>query len=250
MTKSILFIMLFSTMDVFAKSTPKVVPAPTIPTRNLKYYEKGKTDGPVIYHQKIQYEKLPNSNLIIKSLVTDPKGNVVFTESIVAKGSLPLSQSSDVEQTKRHLELEVKDGQVFLRTRALGNEKPPTEDPAEEIEKLPPHFITGAMAETFVIEHLNEILSGETMSAKMAIMEIRDIVTFKFFKKELTKYKDRDVVVVAMKPSSIFISMILDTIYLTIDLKDKKMIHYVGRTPLWKSVDGKLKALDAEIVFE
>lgn len=232
------------------KAKPTATPAPKIPSRTLKYYEIGKTDGPIIYTQKMDYEKIPSGDLKTTSTVTDPKGNLIFSETIISRGSLPLSQIDDVQQTKRHLELEVKDDQVHLRTRALDTEKNPTEEPKEDVEKLPPHFITGATAEAFVLEHLDELQKDETISAKMAIIEIRDIVTFKFWKKEMIKKGDREVMVVAMKPSSIFISLIVDTIYLHIDLKDKKMVHYVGRTPLWKEVNGKLKALDAEIVLE
>jgi len=252
-----LFITLFSGFAALAATKGKTVkvaatptPDPAVSNRTLKYYEVGKTDGPILYTQKIQIEKLANATVSTKSVVTNPKGDVVFTEAVISKGSMPLSQSADVQQTKRHLELEVKDDQVYLRTRALTSDPTSTEQPKEDHEKLPNNFITGALAENFVIEHFDELLAGETVAAKMAIMEIRELVTFKFWKKEALKENGRDVVIIAMKPSSIFISFLVDTIYLHIDLKAKKMVHYVGRTPLWKDVDGKLKALDAEIVFE
>lgn len=217
----------------------------SIPERTLKYYELGKSNGPVIFTQKTQYQKAEDGILIAKSVTTDPKGNVMYTETIKSKGSFPFYQVADVSQTKRHLEMEVKDGKVHLRTKTLASD--PKDGPKEEVESIPDHFMTGAMAETFAIEHFAELMAGDTIRAKMAILEIREMVSFKFWNKEITKYKDREVMVVAMKPSSIFISFLVDTIYLYIDVKDKKMIHYVGRTPLWKEVDGDLKALDAEI---
>jgi hypothetical protein len=238
----------FLILFLFCSGTSFAAKAPALPERTFKYYEIGKKDGPMIYLQKSSYQKLPSGNLITKSVVTDPKGAVVFTETIVSNGSTLISQQADVQQTKRHLEMEVKDQWVIFRTRALGPEK--GEEPKEDSEKLPQNFISGALAETFVLEHFNSLMAGETVHAKMGIMEIRELVSFKFFKKETTKWKNREVVVIAMKPSSIFISLVLNTIYLYIDLKDQKMIHYVGRTPLWKDVGGKLKALDAEIDLE
>lgn len=249
--RKIIFLISIGFVLSAAKPQPKPSPAPSslIPDRVLKYYEIGKTDGPLLYTQKTQYQKLPDGTLSAKSVVTDTKGVEVFTETVISKGYLPLSQSADVQQTKRHLELEVKDGQIYLRTRSLATAKD-QETPKEDVEKLPPDFITGALAETFVLEHLNELIADDTIRAKMAIMEIRELVSFKFWKKEMTKRNGHDVMIVAMKPASIFISLIVDTIYLYIDLKDKKMVHYIGRTPLWKMVDDKLKALDAEIVFD
>ena len=236
---------------VINSTVPTSTPTPAFPDRNLSYYEIGKTDGPVTYTQKIQYEKLPTGNLQIKSTTVDPKGKLMFNETIVTQGSHVISQSADVQQTQRHLELEVKDDHVYFRTRALGpDHKGRTEDPKEDIEKLPPNFITGALVEAFALEHFDELMAGDTVHAKMGIMEIREILSFKFWKKEVSKIDGHEVMVVAMKPSSIFISMLLNNFYLYIDLKEKKMIHFVGRTPLWKEVDGDLKALDSEIVFE
>ncbi len=241
MRKYFLFILLWLGMNAQAA-------LPTIPDRIMKYYEIGKADGPVLYTQKSQYQKLPTGDLSTKSVVTDSRGSVVYTETMVTQGSQPISQIADVQQTKRHLELEVKEGYVHLRTRSLGPEK--TEEPKEEVEKLPVPFISGASAEAFVLEHFKELMEGDTIHAKMAILEIRELIKFKFWKKEISQKNGREVMVIAMKPSSIFLSFLVDTIFLYIDTKAKKMIYYIGRTPLWKIVDGKVKALDAEIVFE
>ena len=223
-------------------------PSPTISERQIKLYEVGKTDGPVLYTEKILHETLPSGNLSIKSTIKDMKGNIVFNESIITKGSHVISQSSDVQQTKRHLELEVKDDHIYFRTRALGSEK--TEEPKEDVESLPPSFITGALSEVFAIEHFDELMAGSTVYTKMGIMEIRDSISFKFYKKEMSKINGREVMVVAMKPTSFFIALMLNNFYLYFDVKEKKLVHFVGRTPLWKEVNGKLKAWDAEMVFE
>ena len=117
---------------------------------------------------------------------------------------------------------------------------------------MPPNFITGAICEVYLAEHLDELLADETVKAKLGILDIREIVGFKFWKKEMIKMKDRDVIVIGMKPSSIFFSILVNTIYIYMDVKDKKFVKYVGRTPLWipnpKSDD--LKALDAELLFD
>ena len=240
MFKVLLFFSFFVPSAVFAEAS--------VSTRNLKLYEIGKTDGPLLYHQKIQKQKMPDGKVSTKTVATDPKGVVVFTETIISKGSMPLFQSNDVYQTKRHLELEVKGDSVFLRTRGLNAEN--QEVPKEDKEPLPANFISGALAEDYIVEHLEELMAGETIYAKMGIMELREMVNFKFWKKEMTKKNGREVIEVVMKPSSIFIALIVDPIHLFIDVKDKKMVHYIGRTPLWKFVNGKIKALDAEIVFD
>lgn len=218
------------------------------PARTIRYYEIGKTDGPVLFVHQVNYKKLENDLLETSSKITRPQGEVVYLETIVSRGSEPQKQTCDVFQTKRHLELELKDGQMFLRTRALNAENP--EKPEEEKDSIPKNLITGPLAETYIREHLDELKEGKTVKAKMAILEIRDTVTFAFEKKEIYKKGEDEIMVVKMNPSSFFISFLVDTIYLHMNLRTKKMVHYVGRTTLWKEVNGKLKALDAEMVVE
>jgi hypothetical protein len=214
----------------------------------LKMYPIGKTSGPLLFTQKKTERELGGGKKEYKSIVTDSAGKEVYNEVIVAKGSMPLKQSAEMGQTKRHLEIEVKGDRLFFRTRSNSPEN--DEKPKESEEALPKNLISGALAEQFAIENWNAIMAGETVYAKMAIMEIRELVSFKFWKKEITKFNGRDVAIVMLKPSSIFISLIVDPITLFIDMKEKKMVHYIGRTPMWKTVNGDLKALDAEIVFE
>lgn len=228
--------------------SPSSAPIPAIPDRIMKYRELENPDGPILYTQKVQFEVLPDGKFNIRSTVTDPKGGLIYHETIVAQGSSPLSHVADVQQTKRHLEMEVKEDRVLFRTRALTSDNP--EKPEEDDDKLPENLIAGPLAETFIAENFDKIMEGETVHAKMGILEIRELVSFKFWKKEQTKFNNRDVVVVAMKPASIFVSLIVNTIYFYIDPKDKKMVRYIGRTPLWKEVNGELKALDADLLVE
>jgi hypothetical protein len=214
----------------------------------LKMYPIGKTSGPLLFTQKKTERDLGDGKKEFKSVVTDPEGKEQYNEVIVAKGSLPLKQTAEMGQTKRHLEIEVKGDRVFLRTRSNSSEN--NEKPRENSEPLPRNFISGALAEQFAVENWNALMAGETVHAHMAIMEIREILNFKFWKKEVIRFKGREVMVVMLKPSSFFVSLIVDPISLYLDTKDKKMVHYIGRTPMWKNVDGNLKALDAEIVFE
>jgi hypothetical protein len=214
----------------------------------LKMYPIGKTNGPLLFTQKTTTRDLGDGKKEYKTVVVDPAGKEQYNEVIIAKGSMPLKQTAEMGQTKRHLEIEVKEGRVYLRTRS--NSPDNDEKPREDHETLPPHLISGALAEQFAVENWKAIEAGETVYAKMAIMEIREIISFKFWKREITKYQGRDVMIVMLKPSSFFISLIVDPIALYLDIKDKKMIHYIGRTPMWKIIDGSLKALDAEIVFE
>ena len=214
----------------------------------LKMYPIGKTDGPLLFTQKTTTRDLGDGKKEYKTVVTDPLGKEQYNEVIIAKGSMPLKQMAEMGQTKRHLEIEVKEGRVYLRTRS--NSPSNDEKPRENNESLPKHLISGALAEQFAVENWNALMAGETVYAQMAIMEVREILNFKFWKREVMKFKGREVMVVMLKPSSFFVSLIVDPIALYIDTKEKKMIHYIGRTPMWKTVDGSLKALDAEIVFE
>ena len=250
----ILVLLSFLILPAHAVQKPLLKSAAASPTpqnitvRNLKLYEIGKTDGPLLYNQKITKQKMPDGKVSTKTVTTDPHGKVIFTETMISKGSMPLFQSDEVQQTKRHLELEVKNERVYLRTRALNAEN--DEKSKEDDEKLPQNLISGALAEDFILENWDDLMNDETVYAKLAVMELREVIKFKFWKKQITKIDGKEVMEVMMKPSSFLVSLIVDPIHLYMDLKEKKMIHYVGRTPLWKFTDGKISALDAEIVFD
>jgi hypothetical protein len=234
---------------VHAGGPSKVTPTPVpVTLRTLKLYEIGKTDGKLLYIQKTKKQKLDEQKVSTETTTFDPDSNLIFSEKIISQGSMPLFQADDVYQTKRHLELEVKEGRVYLRTRSLISDS--EEKPKEDQEKLPPNLISGALAEDFIIENWDAIMKDETVYAKLAVMELREIIQFKFWKKQITKKNGREVMEVMMKPSSFFVSLIVDPIHIFMDLKEKKMVHYIGRTPLWKFTNGKISALDAEIVFE
>ena len=227
------------------------------PRRVIKSMSKKKIDRKsrlkpfvkfVNYNHLMPTRFVMKDDLEFKTVVTDPTGKEQYNEVIIAKGSMPLKQTAEMGQTKRHLEIEVKEGRVYLRTRS--NSPANDEKPRENSEPLPKHLISGALAEQFAVENWNALMAGETVYAQMAIMEVREILNFKFWKREVMKFNGREVMVVMLKPSSFFVSLIVDPIALYIDTKEKKMIHYIGRTPMWKTVDGSLKALDAEIVFE
>jgi len=233
-------------------ATPTPTPSPAIPDRHLKYYEIGKTNEPPIYLQKIQYQKAANGEVTAKVTVTDMKGATIYTETTVTQGTHLILQTADHMQSKKHLEVEVttKDERVCLRTGPLASDPDSKEKPKESCERVPENFLTGATCETFVLEHIDDLMKDETIHVKLGVLDMREVVGFKFWKKEMTKINDRDVMVIAMKPSSIFISLLVNTIYIYVDVKDKKLVKYVGRTPLWIPVKDDLKPLDAELVFD
>ena len=79
----------------------------------------------------------------------------------------------------------------------------------------------------------------------LVFLNYKKAVAFRFSKES----EDKDSVQIKMQPSNVFIAMLVDPIYLTFTKDGKKMTHFKGRTPLRQKVDGKWKALDADIVY-
>ncbi len=67
---------------------------------------------------------------------------------------------------------------------------------------------------------------------------------------EFKKIKETDETIeLEMKPANFFISLLVNSIHIDFDKARKRMTHFKGRMPLREQVNGRWKALDAEIIY-
>ena len=238
-------------MTSITSVTPAPTPLPAIQDRTAKYYDVGKTDQPPVYTQVKHFEKMPNGDMTERSSFTDGKGEVIATDLSVYQGSRMISEVFDEIQVKKHLEATVKDDRVYFHNKQI------MADGKEEIrdasDGIPKNFVTLPISENFLIGHLDEIMAGDTVHCNFGVLELHDIIGFKFWlkSKDTETVNGHEAVVVSMKPSSIFLAFLVSTINLSIDPKEKKLVKFVGRTALWKKgADDVLQPYDSEVIYQ
>lgn len=235
---------------IFALLSPLILRAQEVlkipPARIAKIYAIGKTDQAPVFIQKTNYKKI-NDQIEASTVIIDQNDVKVMTEVAVYKGVQLVSQIVEQLQTQEHYEIEIKNEKVYFRSRKT-SEKP--EQMKESSEKYTSQFCVGPLIEEYILKNWDSLLDKKTLTADFGVPELSKTVSFDFKMKEKTKFKDRDVVRITMKPSNFVIRMLVDTITLDIDVKDKRYAYYIGRTPLRLEKGKKLEPFDAEIIYE
>jgi hypothetical protein len=212
-----------------------------------KLYEIGKTDKDPLFIQKTHVEEPTPGHQIFSSSIVDSDGKLVMTEKAVVDPTGVISQQIDQLQIEESYELERKDDLIIFRTFSTkGGARTKTE---ESTEKVKDNFITGPMFQRFLMKHATELSAGKSIDVAFGVFELGKSVGFTFSKKGLKTQDGASILSIKMALSSFFLSMFVDSIYMDVDVKDFTLIHYKGRTPVRRKVDGKWKAFDSEIVY-
>ncbi len=231
---------------ILALFSPLLTKAQVPPNRVAKIYEVGKTNEAPIFIQKTNY-KAVGDQIEANTVITDSKGSTVLTEVALYKGTQLISHVVEQLQTKNHYEVEIKNDKIIFRERKIDE---PAAKLKESIEKYTDQFCIGPVIEEYLLKNWDAVLEKKTLTADFGVPELRKTVSFDFKLKENTQVKGRDVARINMEASSFIIRMAVDPITLELDLKTKRYVHYIGRTPLQIERKNKLEPFDAEIFYE
>ena len=175
---------------------------------------------------------------------TDPDGKVQTTEDLWYDGNGVLSKYEMKEfQDNEHGSIEVKDGRAYFSYTKEGKIRTDDED-------FKPNAVIGPTTIGYVLKNWKTIMAGDDVDVRFGVMDRLETVGFKFFKIKEEKDGDQDVVVVKMKPTSIFIASLVDPLIFRFDKAGTKVLSIIGRTLPKQLIDGKWKDLDAESVYE
>ena len=216
--------------------------------RTGKIYEIGKTDVAPLFIQKTHKEPmgpLPNSVIEHRSTIADSAGKEVMREEANYKDTALIYNHVMQLQSNESYQVDNRDGRLYFKTFTIqsdGSEKLVK----EADQSLPPDFVMGPISEVLLQSKWDDLMAGKTVTAHFGVLEMQDTVRFDFSKLSY----DGKTLVVKMKPTSFFISLVVKPIELQFDGATKKITRYIGRTPLKRMVKGKLEPFDAEIIYE
>ncbi len=120
-----------------------------------------------------------------------------------------------------------------------------------EQENLPVTWAVGPTLIPLLQKNWATILKGEKLRIRFAVWDRKETVGFDLFKDSVQPGGDgKDHVIVKMKPTSFIIAAIVDPIYFTLPLDGSRLEEMKGRTLPMIERDGKLRDLDAWIVYQ
>lgn len=211
-------------------------------------YEKGSERKKPLFRFDHKESTQPGNKLIYKNTFTDMGGKTVVTEEVIFEkapdGALKVQKYGiDHLQASEKGQVVVNGGKVEFEYTKEGK----TEKDDEDWE---PNFVVGPSIVDYLRKNWDKILKGDTVDTRYAALDRKETVGFKFFKVEEKKVGDRDAVVVKMKPTSFVIAAIVDPLFFTLDKKTVNLLELTGRTLPRQLVDGKLKPLDVDAVYQ
>lgn len=93
---------------------------------------------------------------------------------------------------------------------------------------VPAPAIADAGVTNLVIENLEKLKKGETITFSMIVPERFDYYSFRLTKDKTTKHSGKDAIVIKMESDSYIIRQLISPIMMTIDLNTKKTLQYEG----------------------
>jgi hypothetical protein len=217
-------------------------------TRRALIHSVGHTDQAAEFTQVTTLKSDNARDIDWDSKITDSSGAVVMTETAHLQNGKIQTQHVEQLQIGEAYDLKVNDGQAVFTTYKIvdaASNLRKIEKLSSTSTKLTDVFLTGPPTESFLVDHLDAFLKGESVDADFGVFELERKVGFRFSKQHV----DGDAIEIKMRPSNIFFSALADPIFITISQSEKRMIAFKGRTPLRKKIDGKWKPYDAEILY-
>lgn len=183
-------------------------------------------------------ERRAGDELYVTLTYLTPEGKEAVVEKVVFdKGRVKL-YTIDHVQTGNTGMLEAKDGKLNFAYTKDGKTKTDTED-------IPENLVLTATLTDFLASKGEPLLKGDTIEARLGVLDRLETVGFKFFKSSETA----DTVTIKMKPTSFVIAAIVDPLFLTFHKEGMRIAEINGRTMPKRNVDGKWKDLDVDTVY-
>lgn len=220
------------------------VSAPKITTTSAMVYELGTNrEHPLFRYERREFEVDGDKNRI-ESVFTDLQTNErAFIELVEEQDGHVLSYEWTHFQMGESGKVEVENGTA--RYRRIRNGSVKTDD-----EDAPENLVIGPTLIVYLKRHWDELMAGKEIPVRIGVPDRMEDFGFKFKKLKEEQRRSGPVVHVQLKPTSIFVSAVVDPIYFVFSKDGKKLLSTAGMSLLKVKKDGKWKDLMAETVFE
>ncbi len=173
----------------------------------------------------------------------DLKGQLVLKETIVLQDGKFIMNTVDQKQTKQVGTIQAKDSKLLFTIEEAGKKQTDSEDLKEP-------FLLPMTLHDFVYKNWDQIDSGKSFEFRWGVWFRKETVGFEFTKIADETENGEPVIVIRMKASSWLIAKLVDPVIFRFSKSSKKLLSVIGRVPPKIEVSGKLKDLDAEVVYK
>lgn len=190
-------------------------------------------------------ESVPSNpnNYQVKGIYTGLDGAELVEEKIAVKNGQVAEYTLLHKQLNESGSMEVKDGKLHFSYTAKGKTSTSTEE-------APSNLVVGLSLVPFIEKHWAQILKGDSVAFRYAVLDRRETVGFKVFKTEEGKRGETPTLTIKMKPTSFVIAAIVDPVLMVFSSKDHQLLEIVGRTLPKKVVNGAFEDLDPKMIFK
>jgi hypothetical protein len=173
-----------------------------------------------------------------------PEGPQVIEESWEKDGRVIKARIENKALGKVSL-LEVKDGKVHYTVTQKDGDVDTSTDDSEE------NLVVPSTVMSYIRPHFAEILRGEKVKLKVAVLDRRESFTFymKKYKEEKAANGD-DILVLEMAPGSIIVKALVSPMYFYLNAKSGELFAFEGRSALRRKEGDKYKELDVRAAYE
>ncbi len=205
-------------------------------------YAQGGAHDKGLFTQTQTEQRTGDALAAIRRVYLGPDGQTVAVEEATFEAGQLKAFRLEQNQTHEQGSVEVSGGRLLFSYTA--ERKTGTDS-----EAASPDLIVPPTLVPYLRARWDALLRGETLKARLAVLERKETVGFQFTKIGETTANGKALVLVQMKPSSFVIAALVKSIRMTFDKETKLLVDYSGRTVPKQRVDGKWEPLDVDIVY-
>ena len=205
-------------------------------------YSLDSKDGKPVFTVEMKETPPGGNDRIEEALYKTPDGQVTVRELLELKDGKLRKYSIDNPLSHHSGMVEVSGDKLLFTYTENGKTK--TDD-----EKLRENSVVPATTLLYLRKNWDKLLQGDDVTVRFVSIGRLETIGFKFFKIGEEKRDGHDVIILKMKPTSIFISAVVDPLIFVLDKDTKRILEYKGRLLPKLLVDGKWKELDGRILY-
>jgi len=197
----------------------------------------------VLYNYKSESDT-SGDTIVVNNRFTYPDGKPATHEEITFHKDGHVSMyRQEQAQLNANGTIEIGGGKAKFTWTKDGKTKSATEDAGSD-------FIVGSQIPLEIGLHWGELMKGDTMKRRLAVLERRESVGFSFSKEGDGESQGKKAVIIKMKPTSFIIAAVVSPIHFYMSTDGKELLEIKGRTTVKKDKGGgSFGDLDADVVY-
>lgn len=197
----------------------------------------------VIYNYRSESENVGDT-VVVNNRFTYPDGKPATHEEITfqkdGRVSLYKQEQAQLNATGT---IEIGGGKAKFTWTKDGNTKTSTEDAGSD-------FIVGSQIPLEIESHWADLMKGDTLKRRLAVLERRESVGFNYSKEGEGESQGKKAVIIKMKASSFIIAAVVAPLHFYMSTDGKELLEIKGRTTVKKDKGGgNFGDLDADVVY-